>query len=173
MAWLKYLREELPTVAFKCSTQQQATNLGQRRGKRGKADAAAEASGAALGAEQLLQLLKNYARNKDIKTAITVGKQPAPCPACSLWHAHGIELLVLSCCHACPPHPTHIMTGIKKEAKTLRERSAPAPSPLHPCRSGRPSQRGQELPHQLPQTDPSGGSGQRPWSDAGSAGGAP
>lgn len=74
MAWLKYLREELPTVAFKCSTQQQATNLGQRRGKHGKAAAAAEASGAALGGEQLLQLLKNYARNKDIKTAITVGR---------------------------------------------------------------------------------------------------
>lgn len=73
MAWLKYLREELPTVAFKCSTQQQAANLGQRRSKGGKAVVAAEASGAALGAEQLLQLLKNYARNKDIKTAITVG----------------------------------------------------------------------------------------------------
>ncbi len=31
--WLKYFREELPTVAFKCSTQQQATNLGQKRGR--------------------------------------------------------------------------------------------------------------------------------------------
>lgn len=28
--WLKYLREELPTVAFKCSTQSQRSNLGQR-----------------------------------------------------------------------------------------------------------------------------------------------
>jgi len=26
--WLKYLREELPTVAFKCSTQQQRSNVG-------------------------------------------------------------------------------------------------------------------------------------------------
>lgn len=81
MAWLKYLREELPTVAFKCSTQQQATNLGQRRGRSGKAGAVAtEVSGAALGAEQLLQLLKNYARNKDIKTAITVGA----CGGCAM-----------------------------------------------------------------------------------------
>ncbi len=30
--WLKYLREELPAVAFKCSTQKQGANLGQRRG---------------------------------------------------------------------------------------------------------------------------------------------
>ena len=29
--WLKYFREELPTVAFKCSTQQQAEKLGRRK----------------------------------------------------------------------------------------------------------------------------------------------
>jgi hypothetical protein len=29
-AWLAYLREEVPAVAFKCSTQKQATNLGRR-----------------------------------------------------------------------------------------------------------------------------------------------
>jgi nuclear GTP-binding protein len=72
-AWLKYLREELPTVAFKCSTQRQATNLSQRR-----LPAAASADGGfagseCLGAETLLQLLKNYARASDIKTAISVG----------------------------------------------------------------------------------------------------
>ncbi|KAL0459310.1 UNVERIFIED_CONTAM: Guanine nucleotide-binding protein-like NSN1 [Sesamum latifolium] len=37
--WLKYLREELPTVAFKCSTQEQRSNLGgnlaQRLGRQG------------------------------------------------------------------------------------------------------------------------------------------
>ena len=74
--WLKYFREELPAVAFKCSTQKQATNLGRR------ALSAAAASGSAggggggsecLGADALLQLLKNYARSADIKTAITVG----------------------------------------------------------------------------------------------------
>jgi nuclear GTP-binding protein len=27
--WLKYFREELPTVAFKCSTQQQGSGLKQ------------------------------------------------------------------------------------------------------------------------------------------------
>ena len=29
--WLKFFREELPTVAFKCSTQQQAEKLGRRK----------------------------------------------------------------------------------------------------------------------------------------------
>lgn len=29
--WLKYFREELPTVAFKCNTQQQADRLGRKR----------------------------------------------------------------------------------------------------------------------------------------------
>jgi len=92
--WLKYLREELPTVAFRCSTQRQATNLTQRSMPVGKGAAAKRAAAAAkadnreagkgggrsalnssacLGAETLLQLLKNYARNLDIKTAITVG----------------------------------------------------------------------------------------------------
>lgn len=88
-AWLKYLREELPTVAFKCSTQKQATNLGQSRasqtprGGRGRGRGGASRQKAtpslamqgsdSLGAEALLQLLKNYTRNADIKTAITVG----------------------------------------------------------------------------------------------------
>ncbi len=85
-AWLKYFKEELPTVAFKCSTQQQATRLAQKRGKAagrskgggggggssGGGDVVEGGSGA-VGAEQLLQLLKNYARNKNIKTAVTVG----------------------------------------------------------------------------------------------------
>ena len=87
-AWLKYLREELPTVAFKCSTQKQAVNLGQRRaskhvkGSRSRASRQKAAPSLAmqgsdsLGAEALLQLLKNYTRNSDIKIAITVGKFP-------------------------------------------------------------------------------------------------
>ncbi|KAG2453369.1 hypothetical protein HYH02_001593 [Chlamydomonas schloesseri] len=91
--WLKYFREELPTVAFKCSTQQQSGGLGQRRlpkaggGKvggggslaggssvaGGSDDNSFGASATCLGADTLLQLLKNYTRNLGIKTAITVG----------------------------------------------------------------------------------------------------
>ena len=72
-AWLKYLGEDLPTLGFKCSSQRQATYLCQRG-----LPAAASADGGfggseCLGAETLLQLLKNYARASDIKTAISVG----------------------------------------------------------------------------------------------------
>merc|ERR1712137_1204997 len=57
-SWLKHLRKEFPTIAFKCSTQNQRTRLGTTE---------------CLGASTLLQLLKNYSRSQDIKTAITVG----------------------------------------------------------------------------------------------------
>eukprot|EP00951_Prasinocladus_malaysianus_P013562 scaffold102766_cov20-Prasinocladus_malaysianus.AAC.1 len=80
--WLRHLREELPTVAFKCSTQKQATNLGQRRAPKsnnkgsGKKDGNgwdSASTGESLGADTLLQLLKNYARTSGVKTAVTVG----------------------------------------------------------------------------------------------------
>ena len=90
-AWLKYLREELPTVGFKCSTQKQAANLGQGRAskavrggrsrQKGSVSLAMQGSGS-LGAEALLQLLKNYTRNLDIKTAITVGEFPLYLATC-------------------------------------------------------------------------------------------
>ena len=73
-AWLKYLREELPTVAFKCSTQKQASNLGQRHLPKAQSSDSALQGSECLGANTLLQLLKNYTRNSDSKTAITVGK---------------------------------------------------------------------------------------------------
>lgn len=83
--WLKYFREELPCVAFKSSTQHQQTNLGHgktskgksHKGKRGAQDQAADKDNpqvsSCLGADTLLQLLKNYTRNAGIKTSITVG----------------------------------------------------------------------------------------------------
>ena len=71
-AWVKYLRRELPTVAMKCSTQQQKMNLG--RSKASGMDAGGENAGSeCIGGEQLLQLLKNYSRNSDMKMAVTVG----------------------------------------------------------------------------------------------------
>lgn len=68
-AWLKHLRLELPTVAFKAST-------GGTRGKLGgqaSAKAVSATSGECLGADMLIQLLKNYSRSHNIKKAITVG----------------------------------------------------------------------------------------------------
>ncbi|GFQ05628.1 guanine nucleotide-binding protein-like nsn1, partial [Phtheirospermum japonicum] len=74
--WLKYLREELPTVAFKCSTQEQKSNLGWKSapkgGKAGKSNNLLQTSDC-LGAETLIKLLKNYSRSHEIKKSITVG----------------------------------------------------------------------------------------------------
>lgn len=73
--WLKYLREELPTVAFKCSTQQQRSNLGWRSSKAAKAAKPSDILQLSdcLGADTLLKLLKNYSRSHEIKKSITVG----------------------------------------------------------------------------------------------------
>jgi len=75
-AWLAHLRREFPCLAFKAGTQEQRRNLSAQHGARvGRAARAGEAvtgSGAA-GAETLLQLVKNYARNRGIKEAVTVG----------------------------------------------------------------------------------------------------
>ncbi|KAI5648493.1 hypothetical protein M9H77_34498 [Catharanthus roseus] len=71
--WLKYLREELPTVAFKCSTQEQKSNLGWKSSsKAGKTGSLLQTSDC-LGAENLIKLLKNYSRSHEIKKSITVG----------------------------------------------------------------------------------------------------
>lgn len=70
--WLKYLREELPAVAFKCSTQEQKSNLGWKSSKAGKTGSLLQTSDC-LGAETLIKLLKNYSRSHEIKKSITVG----------------------------------------------------------------------------------------------------
>ena len=72
LAWLNYFREELPTVAFKCATQGGGNKLGARSANftsSGNALGGADS----LGADNVLEMLKNYARNKNLKTAITVG----------------------------------------------------------------------------------------------------
>ncbi|XP_075691344.1 guanine nucleotide-binding protein-like 3-like protein [Rhinoderma darwinii] len=71
--WLKYLRNEFPTVAFKASTQQQNKNLQQSRVPVTQASEDLLSSGACIGADCLMKLLGNYCRNLDIKTSITVG----------------------------------------------------------------------------------------------------
>ncbi|XP_012221654.1 guanine nucleotide-binding protein-like 3 homolog [Linepithema humile] len=70
--WLKYLRSNLPAVAFKSSTQNQAKRLGRR--KLGKKTESMIQSNTCFGAELLLSLLGNYCRNSNnIKTSIRVG----------------------------------------------------------------------------------------------------
>eukprot|EP00908_Phaeocystis_cordata_P007529 Transcript_18178.p1 GENE.Transcript_18178~~Transcript_18178.p1 ORF type:complete len:635 (+),score=309.96 Transcript_18178:44-1906(+) len=67
--WVTYLRQFFPTLPFKASTQTQTHGLSSQRGGAhgGKAGAGA------YGADSLLQLLKNYSRSFNLKTAITVG----------------------------------------------------------------------------------------------------
>ncbi|KAJ3085993.1 Guanine nucleotide-binding protein-like 3, partial [Quaeritorhiza haematococci] len=71
--WLKYLRNEFPTVAFKASTQSQRSNLGQSSVNPNLATESLLNSSECLGADTLIQLLKNYCRNAHIKTSISVG----------------------------------------------------------------------------------------------------
>ena len=72
-AWLKYLRNEFPTVAFKASTQTQRNNLGQSNVAAGLANEGLLSGSESVGADNLVKLLKNYCRNLNIKTSITVG----------------------------------------------------------------------------------------------------
>ena len=71
-SWLKYLRNEFPTIPFKCSTQNQKSNLGQGKLTDSVSDGLLNGS-ESLGADNLIQLLKNYCRNSKMKTSITVG----------------------------------------------------------------------------------------------------
>ena len=70
-AWVKYLRQEYPTIAFKASTQN-SSRLGQAKIDLKAEDAVINTS-KCVGADTLLSLLANYCRNKDVKTSIRVG----------------------------------------------------------------------------------------------------
>jgi len=69
-AWLKHLRLQLPTVAFKASTGGTRGKLSQGAAIKSSVSAT---SGECLGADMLIQLLKNYSRSHNIKKAISVG----------------------------------------------------------------------------------------------------
>ncbi|KAL6054484.1 nuclear GTP-binding protein nug1 [Balamuthia mandrillaris] len=71
--WLSYLRNEHPTLAFKCSTQKQRHHIGHASLSTDVAADDALQTSECLGADNLLQLLKNYCRSLNMKTAITVG----------------------------------------------------------------------------------------------------
>lgn len=64
--WLKYLREELPAVAFKCSTQEQRSNLGWKPASKAAKSSNVLQTSDCLGAETLLKLLKNYSRSHEV-----------------------------------------------------------------------------------------------------------
>ncbi|CAG8470129.1 6259_t:CDS:2 [Paraglomus brasilianum] len=71
--WLTYLRNEYPAIAFKSSTQSQRTHLGHSSTPISLASESSLHTSECFGASTLLKLLKNYSRNLNIKTSITVG----------------------------------------------------------------------------------------------------
>ncbi len=75
-AWLAYFRGELPAVAFKCATGPSGAAARKHLPRGGSASGPAAdglGGGTCAGADMLLGLLKNYARSRSMKTAITVG----------------------------------------------------------------------------------------------------
>jgi len=73
-AWLAYFRDELPTVAFKCATSAGGASAGRKQMPRsGAGGAEGVGGGECVGADMLIGLLKNYARSRSMKTAISVG----------------------------------------------------------------------------------------------------
>lgn len=68
--WLEYFRLELPTIAFKASTQEQSNKLG-RYNSANLTNSGITAK--CIGANLVMKLLGNYCRNADIKTSICVG----------------------------------------------------------------------------------------------------
>jgi len=75
LGWVKHMRREFPTIAFKSNTQQQSANLKQTShvSKGVSSDEATLQRSATVGSQALLQLLKNYSRSLNIKKQITVG----------------------------------------------------------------------------------------------------
>ncbi|VDM54381.1 unnamed protein product [Angiostrongylus costaricensis] len=67
--WLTYLRTQMPTIAFKASTQEQNTNISRFP----SSNLNNLSSSKCIGADIVMKLLGNYCRNKDIKTSIRVG----------------------------------------------------------------------------------------------------
>ena len=75
-AWLAYFRGELPAVAFKCATGPSGAAARKHLPRGGASNGPAAdglGGGTCAGADMLLGLLKNYARSRSMKTAITVG----------------------------------------------------------------------------------------------------
>ncbi|XP_054712776.1 guanine nucleotide-binding protein-like 3 homolog [Uloborus diversus] len=71
--WLKVLRQELPTVAFKACTQTQKDHLSQSKVAAIHLNESLQSSRRCVGASFLMKVLGNYCRNQDIQTFIKVG----------------------------------------------------------------------------------------------------
>eukprot|EP01094_Clydonella_sp_ATCC50884_P003961 TRINITY_DN1305_c0_g1_i1.p1 TRINITY_DN1305_c0_g1~~TRINITY_DN1305_c0_g1_i1.p1 ORF type:complete len:611 (-),score=256.72 TRINITY_DN1305_c0_g1_i1:52-1827(-) len=71
-AWLKYLRNSFPTFLFKATTST-ARKFGRSKVAPSNASSGLLRSSECLGADTLIQLLKNYSRKSNMKQSITAG----------------------------------------------------------------------------------------------------
>lgn len=71
--WLKYLRNEFPTIPFKCNTQEQSTNLFHAERKSAYLQLDKNKTSGCIGAKMLMKLIGNYCRNHTVKTSVLVG----------------------------------------------------------------------------------------------------
>ncbi|CAF0903808.1 unnamed protein product [Rotaria sordida] len=110
--WLKYLRNEFPTIAFRSSTQNQRDRLGHVKASLKACDEhLLKSSNKCIGASTLMNLLSNYCRKNDIKTSITVGIVGFP----NVGKSSVINSLKRS--QACE---TGSMPGITKQMQTIK-----------------------------------------------------
>ncbi|CAF3407287.1 unnamed protein product [Rotaria sp. Silwood1] len=110
--WLKYLRNEFPTIAFRSSTQNQRDRLGHVKASLKACDEhLLKSSNKCIGASTLMNLLSNYCRKNDIKTSITVGIVGFP----NVGKSSVINSLKRS--QACE---TGSMPGITKQMQTVK-----------------------------------------------------
>ena len=118
LSWLRYLRREYPTIAFKSSTQLKQRRLGRKQFNPLFAPDRLKETSVCLGARTLLQLLGNYCRlsggvglsGETMKRSITVGVIGCP----NVGKSSVINSLVRnrSCRVGATPGITRVMTKV-------------------------------------------------------------
>ncbi|KAI6648799.1 Nucleostemin-like protein [Oopsacas minuta] len=118
LSWLRYLRREYPTIAFKSSTQSKQRRLGRKQFNPIYVPDKLRETSTCLGARTLLQLLGNYCRlsgstgvsGETIKRSITVGVIGCP----NVGKSSVINSLVRnrSCGVGATPGVTRVMTKV-------------------------------------------------------------
>lgn len=142
--WLSLLRQEYPTILFKASTQSQRSHLGRNDMDIRKANSSVISSNVCLGADSVLQLLKNYCRNNGVKTAITVGvigypnvgkssfinslkRSRAVGVSSTAGYTRAIQVTVAETTHAGDPdRPQHLAAGLSRRDLQQRQQLVPA-----------------------------------------------
>ena len=95
-AWLKYLRNQYPTVAFKASTQNQNEKLSQSSVPVELAKDNLLQSANCLGADILLKLLKKFTNINDVRQSISVGIIGKPLFYILIWSYKGLTKVNLN-----------------------------------------------------------------------------